>query len=184
IDRVIEGGSRALGLGATGVRIGAIAAGTEALELGASIAGAVIASFNMAWAVFNIFTEIHGERAAGLGAVDYAGMLAAWILNDQGFGTHRQAIIYARAMEDHNGEGEPYQMAITAARQHAHTAWSNIQRDAAELERLRTGYQGQTQALHDALIAQIRPEIPNRNTRDAYLVSYHRTWKERGNFFI
>ncbi|MEO1451543.1 MAG: hypothetical protein AAFV07_18570, partial [Bacteroidota bacterium] len=43
IDRVIEGGSRALGLGATGVRIGAMAAGTEALELGASIAGAVIA---------------------------------------------------------------------------------------------------------------------------------------------
>lgn len=184
IDRVIDGGSRALGIGAGAVRIGGMAAAHAGVELGASIAGAVISSFNMAWSVFTIFTEIHGERAAGMGTVDYAGMLAAWILNDQGASTHADAMEYAEAMESHNGEGEPYRMAAAAARRHAGEAWGRIQANTEELERLRAGYAGQTQALHDALIDQIRPHIENTRVRIAYLSAYHNCWRERHNFFI
>lgn len=185
IDRAIGRGASAV-TGGTVVagRIGAMAASAQALESSLAIVGAVLSCFNMAWAVFNIYREIEGDKAAGLGIVDYTGMLAAWMLNDPGADPHSRALQYAHAMEEHNGRGDIYLDALRASRQQAHNAWERIQRNQQELERIRQGFRGNTQGLQDGLIDRIRPQISDYTVRDAYMPMFHRRWSSRRSFFM
>jgi hypothetical protein len=125
------------------------------------------------------------DKAAGLGAVDYAWTLASWITGDQSSSTHGQALRYAEAVDDwphgrlYTPTGDDYRTALASARSNAERAFREGL-SAGDRQELRRAFPD-VDSLAQAILREMSPRLssPVRNHAEAW----DRRWRENRSFF-
>ena len=187
----MSGAAAAARTGAVLVEGGAIAAASFGVEGASAVAGAaviaesiiapialILSSFQMMWSVFNIFNEIEGDRAAGMGAVDFAWTIASRIFSEPSASPHQHALQYARSMDKFNGRGDVYRDALRPARQHINRAWRAI--SPADRIRLRMGFSS-VDELAERLLTEAHPHM--RLYPGIYANIWHKRWSNGRSFY-
>ena len=167
------------GVGAVAGEAGVIAGGITAEMIAAPVAAA-LASFQMMWSVFNIFNETEGERAAGMGVVDWAWTVASRVFADPSASPHQQALRYAGELTE--GRREIYHDALRPARVHADTAWQRIRAMDGAVANLRQAFES-ADALGEHLYAQTASVRGRSGRVSAYSSDWHNRWVSNRSFF-
>ena len=173
-------GARAAGIVASGAASegSALASGLATFEAIAAPIAAIIASFQIMWAVFSIFDQIEGEKAAGMAGVDYVWTIASRVFGEPGASPHQRGIRYAHAMDEYNGTGDIYRDALRAAREHTHQAWHGLSQQ--HRTQLHAAFSSVNE-LGDHLFGEIRPHM-QRNVQ-IYADMWHRRWLGGRTFY-